>query len=147
MSSYPGDEHGIRRDTAIGHGDPDTVTAYTSKSGAKSSEKMPAYLLIPWRPISERVARRFELGESKYGRDNWRKGLDDRAWIEDRANHAMEHLMKVLDKIRRGVRTDEGDDDLAGVAWAMFVIAEHERGDRWVDVKPLTEIKPVKEAQ
>ena len=99
---------------------------HVSKSGAKSSVKLPRYWLVPLLPLLNRLTPRFEVGADRYGQDNWRSGLADREWLLDRVAHAQKHLANVQDKMRRGVRTDETDDDLAAVAWFCTVMMEAE---------------------
>jgi hypothetical protein len=95
-------------------------------SGAKSSGRKPRYDLIPAHAL-ERIARRFELGAEKYGVNNWKKGADDKDFILDRINHAIEHLLIMKDRIH----DDEGygsavDDDAAAVCLNAIFVMEHQ---------------------
>lgn len=99
---------------------------HTFESGAQSSGKLPPFHLVPIRAVLDRLAPRFGIGAEKYGVGAWRKGLKDREWLLDRANHGLEHYLRMIEKLVRGEATDEGDDDLAGALWALTVIAESE---------------------
>lgn len=105
---------------------PSIDSLHTFKSGAQSSEHLPAFHLVPVLHVLERLTPRFAIGAAKYGVDAWRKGLEDREWLLDRANHGLRHYLMMLDKLKKGEATDEGDDDLAGAMWALAVIAESE---------------------
>lgn len=101
---------------------------HTFASGAQSSGRKPAYHLVPLIPLLDRVARRFEVGVSKYGLDSWRKGIGDQEWLLDRANHALAHLSDVLTQLKNGEPSSESRDGdaLAAVGWFCFVLAESE---------------------
>lgn len=91
-------------------------------SGALSSGRKPPYHLIPYALFAARLAERYRIGRDRYGEGNWQRGLDDRDYVLDRANHTLEHLVSAIDQIRRGVRGP--DDDLAAVIWgAIFLMA------------------------
>jgi hypothetical protein len=62
----------------------------------------------------------FAEGAEKYGKDNWKRGLNDPEWIEERINHAIDHLLRYLE----GDRTE---NHLAKVGWAMCVLSERDR--------------------
>jgi len=99
--------------------------------GATSSE-CPDFGQIPLRPLIA-LARRFELGEAKHGRDNWRKGLSDRAYVIARINHVIYHCYKLIEKIE-GKRPINNDDDAGAIMWggAFAVEAVHE-----LDIAPI----------
>lgn len=98
-----------------------TDDKHVFSSGASSSGNKPRYDLIPQRPMI-RVARRFGEGAQKHGENNWRKGLKDRAFLLDRANHAFEHLHNLISK---GLAWDPSeDDDAAAVILNMMFIME-----------------------
>jgi hypothetical protein len=95
-------------------------------SGAKSSEHLPTLHLIPWHVFQERLAARYALGAEKYGVGNWEKGLTDRAFILDRANHTIVHLHEYVENIRDGITSS--DDHLAAVIWgAICLMAAEEQ--------------------
>lgn len=107
---------------------PLVADAYTSKSGARSSEHKPAYHLVPIAALLDRVALRFELGAQRHGVDNWRNGIGDQEWLIERGNHALSHLLDVLHALKDGVPSSESRDGdaLSAVAWFCFVLAESE---------------------
>lgn len=104
----------------------------TFTSGAQSSGKLPPYHLIPFMDgVLDRLANRYQLGLDKgYPLDNWRKGLTDDAYVADRLNHGVNHLMRAIAKITRGDYTIGDDDDLAGAMWAIAfaMVAQKVRG-------------------
>ena len=71
-------------------------------SGARSNEQKPRYDLIPIE-AQRREAIRMAEGAENHGENNYRQGIGDRAFILDRINHAIEHLLKYAD----GDRTDD----------------------------------------
>ncbi len=97
---------------------------HTFASGAMSSGKKPPYTALT--PLClERFARQREFGDNKYGEDNWKKGAADRAFILDRINHGIEHLLKLGEQIKAGNPGNwtPGEDDAAAVMCnAMFVM-------------------------
>ena len=95
-------------------------------SGAKSSGKMPRFDLIPWDIFASRLAARYELGSLKYGEGNWEKGLADREFVLDRANHMLNHAHRVVEQIRVG-RVNMTDDDLAAVIWGAICLMAAQR--------------------
>lgn len=101
---------------------------HTFSSGAASSGMKPRYDLIP--PFAlKRIAERFSLGAAKYGDNNWMKGVNDREFILDRLNHAVEHLYNVINGIHHPV--DSNDDDLAAVILnCIFAMAYEETRDK-----------------
>jgi hypothetical protein len=89
-------------------------------SGAKSSEEKPRYDLIPACAL-RRYAERLALGAKLHGEDNWQKGVGDPAYIRDRLNHTIEHLLKYASG-------DRAEDHLAAVLWgagALCWFEEH----------------------
>lgn len=77
------------------------------ESGAKSTERKPRYDLIPVAAL-EREAVRWAEGADAHGENNYRKGIDDPAFIKDRINHLIEHALKYADG-------DRSDDHLAAI--------------------------------
>lgn len=101
---------------------------WASSSGAMSSGQAARHDLVP-RILNRRVANRFAEGATKYGEDNWRKGLEDDAWITDRFNHAREHLENLVQKFKtydRGATLDFGDDDLGALGWFVAIMMERD---------------------
>lgn len=64
--------------------------------------------MIPWYSI-QRIGKIFVEG-LRYGRDNWKKGVHDAEYQEERWEHAMVHLIKYKEG-------DTTEDHLAKVAW------------------------------
>ena len=77
------------------------------QSGASSSEAKPRYDLIPPEAL-RREAIRMAEGAAAHGERNYQRGAKDGAFITDRVNHAIEHLLKYAS----GDRTE---DHLAAV--------------------------------
>lgn len=86
----------------------------TFESGAKSSEAKPRYDLIPVDAL-RREAIRMAEGARAHGERNYQKGAGDQAFITDRVNHAIEHLLKYAE----GDRTE---DHLAAVRANMGIL-------------------------
>ena len=75
-----------------------------------------------------RLAVIFKEGASKYGRNNWRCGVGDKAYQLERANHAIKHLLLYVHCLQFGEKLGvEGEDDLAKVMWFCSTQAELER--------------------
>ena len=74
--------------------------------------------LIPWYSILA-IGSIFIEG-LRYGRDNWKKGVNDKEYQEERLEHAMLHLLKW----KEGDRTES---HLAKVAWFCVTQLELER--------------------
>jgi hypothetical protein len=75
------------------------------------------------------MAIRFAEGEAKYGENNWKKGLNDRTFILDRINHAMEHLMVLRDEVtayEESGRIDAEDNAAAVILNMIFVMGWEE---------------------
>ena len=62
------------------------------ESGAKSTVQKPDYRLIPLEAM-QAIAKRFAYGAALHGERNYQKGAGDPAFIRDRQNHAIEHLL------------------------------------------------------
>lgn len=69
-------------------------------------------------PIDAQIAlaKRFELGEVKHGRDNWRKGLDNVSYGVSRLNHVIYHALKLINKMEGKLPWDD-DDDAGAIMW------------------------------
>lgn len=78
-------------------------------SGPKTEKLGTSPSQIPVEAI-EAIGRIFEEGRVKYGRDNWKKGLNNPTYQEERLNHAIVHLFKYANG-------DTSEDHLAKVAW------------------------------
>jgi hypothetical protein len=69
------------------------------------------------------LANRFELGEKKHGRGQWKKGLSDKEFVLARLNHVIYHAYKLIDKIE----TDSDfstDDDAGAIMWGGAFLIE-----------------------
>ena len=63
-----------------------------------------------------RVSKIYHEGSKKYGKDNYKQGFKDTAFLDERFNHVMDHLLRY----REGDRTE---DHLAKIAWwACFMM-------------------------
>lgn len=82
--------------------------AYREQTGT------PKYHLVPRGPLA-RLANRYDHGAVKYGKNNWKKGLDSDSCMD----HAIDHLAKHND----GDRTE---DHLAAAAWNLFTMMWNE---------------------
>lgn len=72
----------------------DIVAVGTSK--ALTSGSLPPLWQVPL-SLLEAAARRYGKGNDKgYPIHNWRGGLDDAAFLRDRANHAATHFYRLL---------------------------------------------------
>jgi hypothetical protein len=94
------------------------------KEGAKNANKAKTdkldsgLTLIPFHPL-------FKLGQIyveglRYGKDNWKKGINDSEFQEERLEHALRHLFLWKEG-------DRSEDHLAKVAWFCFTQMELER--------------------
>lgn len=108
------------------HQSPEIDDRHTFASGAMSSGRKPRYDLIPTEALA-RIAARFEYGAIKYGENNWQKGVHDKAYILDRINHAIEHLMNLKDHVHYGDRLEElVDDDAAAIILNVIFVMEYQ---------------------
>jgi hypothetical protein len=69
------------------------MKAFTS--GAKSTEVKPRYDALPIEGIKYGT-RRMTLGVGSHGLHNYRKGIGDREFLEDRTNHLFEHILNFM---------------------------------------------------
>lgn len=94
------------------------------KSGASTSGNAPPYECLTL-TFLRRCALRMKLG-MHYGKHNWKKGIEDKQFILDRLNHAMEHLVLAMAKIDSD--SPVGDNDLAAVSVnCMFAMEYQEK--------------------
>lgn len=94
------------------------MTEFTS--GAKTRKVGVEYRLLPMEGV-RRIALRYTLGLARYGENNWKKGLRDEAFLNERKNHLVEHLLKYLEE------GNAADDNLAAVVWGCFTLMEAEK--------------------
>ncbi len=85
---------------------------------AKSDVVGTGLVLIPWYSILA-IGKIFIEG-LRYGRDNWKKGVKDPQYQEERLEHAMLHLLKWKEG-------DRSEAHLAKVAWFCVTQLELER--------------------
>lgn len=87
-------------------------------------------------PVSSllRLGAIFKEGEVKYGKDNWKKGVNDKEYQLERLNHALKHLLLYSHYLETGEYLDEviddkgrREDDLAKVMWFCATQIEIER--------------------
>lgn len=74
-----------------------------------------------------RIAKVYEEGEPKHGRDNWKNGVFDKEFQRDRWNHAKQHL----ELYNAG---DRSVDHLAKVGWFCDMMMELERLEAQIKV-------------
>lgn len=82
----------------------------------------------------EAVSRVFAEGQKKYGRDNWKKGVNDPFYQTERLNHAIRHLML-------WANGDRSEEHLAKVAWfclTQITLDDAEQPDDELAGKPYT---------
>jgi Transcription factor zinc-finger len=85
---------------------------------AKSDKVGTGLLLIPLYSLLA-VGKIFIEG-LRYGKDNWKKGVHDKEYQEERLEHAFLHLIKYKEG-------DRSEEHLAKVAWFCFTQLELER--------------------
>lgn len=87
-------------------------------SGARSSELKPRYDLVPLEAMTY-IAKRLAYGASTHGEHNYKKGYDDPEFLNDRKNHAVEHLFHYI----QGDTTPDGDGPLEHLSAAITNLA------------------------
>jgi len=93
----------------------------TGKSGALSSGHVPAMWQVPL-SLTLSCARRMTKGNDKgYSIHNWRKGLGDVNFIRDRANHALQHLIMLMNG---DMTIDDAQGNSDGLSWFVAMINE-----------------------
>lgn len=92
---------------------------------AKTDQEPFSLTQIPCHAL-ERLGTVFLEGATKYGTDNWKNGIGHSAYQEERANHALKHLLRYVHWLRTGERL-ETEDSLAKVAWFCVTQMELER--------------------
>lgn len=93
------------------------------KSGASTSGTLPPYECLTL-TFLRRCAFRMKLG-MHYGKHNWKKGIEDKEFILERLNHAMEHLVLAMRQIDDN--SPLTDDDLAAVAVNVMFAMEYQQ--------------------
>jgi hypothetical protein len=106
------------------HDTPNTPNTPQAKTSAcPSFDQIPLSALIA-------LAKRYELGEKKYGRDNWRKSLTDKMYVVERLNHVIMHAKTLQGKLLGEIPWDE-DDDAGAILWGGAFCAEAARVSEW----------------
>jgi len=80
----------------------------------------------------KRIGKIFREGEVKYDRNNWRKGINNKEYQLERANHALKHLKIYIhqlefDEYIGEIKDGVPEDDLAKVGWFVATACELER--------------------
>jgi hypothetical protein len=100
---------------------------YEFISGAKRSAKVPGVHRIV-RAFLRAVAVRGDIGEMKYGHNNYRQGLEDREFVQQLFAHAIDHLVgeaEHFDKYDEFKQETDGDgDELGAVGWGIMALVE-----------------------
>jgi len=91
-------------------------------SGASSSGHKPPYECLTI-TLLKRAALRMQKG-LHYGKHNWKKGIKDKAFVLDRLNHAIEHLVKAAHEIDNDIQMT--DDDLSAVVVNCMFAMEYQ---------------------
>lgn len=98
----------------------ETTKVATGNGAAVSSHQALFYNLVSPHTI-RRLAMRKTVGAKKYGTVQWRQGINDAAYVADRFNHLVEHLLRFMESGNRD------DDNLGGMLWALDALVEVER--------------------
>src|SRR3990167_3433906 len=79
-----------------------------------------------WSSVSyiglQRVLAIYNEGATKYGPNNWRKGLK----FSDTWNHLMRHLINYMLRKQNSTSAIKGEDDLAKAAWGLLTLMDME---------------------
>lgn len=78
------------------------------------------YRLVPKEGL-RRLALRYGLGCERYGEGNWKRGLDNQEFLDERKNLLVEHVFEYLE------HGNTKDDNLAAIVWACFTLMESEK--------------------
>ena len=96
---------------------------FPESSGALAGKEIPGIDMIPVYSLY-RIGEIFDEGiASGYPKENWKKGVGDKAYQIARAKHAAKHLWKWLNG-------DRSEAHLAKVAWFCVTQLELERLER-----------------
>lgn len=95
-----------------------TITTPLIPEKAKTDKVGTGLLLIPFYSLL-RIGAIFIEG-LRYGKDNWKKGANDKEYQEERLEHVMLHLIKWKEG-------DRSEDHLAKVSWFCLTQMELER--------------------
>lgn len=84
-------------------------------------------------PLSFLIAlgKVFKEGELKYGKSNWKKGVNNKEYQLERANHALKHLLFYIYTLENNELYDgTNEDNLTKVGWFVATQCELERLER-----------------
>lgn len=93
---------------------------------AKTDKVGTGLTMVPMYSVME-IGKIFVEG-LRYGKDNWKKGVNDPDFQEERLEHALLHLMKWKEG-------DRSENHLAKVAWFCCMQLELERLERLKEMK------------
>lgn len=87
---------------------------FESDAMREFKDEKPAYGDMPVSAL-KRIAMRFTLGNARYGRFNWQRGLPNQSCYDS----ALRHLLQWKDG-------DTSEDHLAAAAWNLMVLMHNE---------------------
>ena len=93
---------------------------FVSDCGATSSKLKLRFDLVP-EVFNVRIARRYTIGAEKHGEYNYRKGLTDAKYLQERIAHLRQHLSDFL------LNGNTNDDNLAAIGWCVSFLMEAEQ--------------------
>jgi hypothetical protein len=93
---------------------------YRTASGATSSRLKLRFDLVP-EIFNVRIAQRYTFGAEKHGEYNYRKGLTDPSYLQERIAHLRSHLSDFL------LNGNTNDDNLAAIGWCVSFLMEAEQ--------------------
>lgn len=102
------------------------------RCSAKSSPS-PRFDLIP-REALVRLAQRYERGLERYGKNNWREGVNNQEYILERLAHAVGHLYALMDQVEGRLAWSD-EDHAAALIWAGAFACEATRALQEQEVK------------
>lgn len=73
------------------------------------------------------LAKRFEFGGLKHGRDNWKKGLGNLKYALERINHIINHCYYLSSQLDSGIDLSEDtiEDNIGAILWGGAFLAEY----------------------
>ncbi len=112
--------------------------------GGAAASKIAGFKYIPLCAL-ERLAKRFELGLERHGKNSWNAlnpqsatMLDDREWLIERLSHVIHHCYKEIEYLASGKKAPEDarDDNAAAIMWGgACLIAASERRKEYDNVR------------
>lgn len=98
--------------------DPDP-TKVVFASGASRSKLMSWYSFVP-RYFIARIAKVFEYGANKYGKENWKKGNQD--FIDEIPDHIIEHVYRFVEENKNGKNETLTEDHLGNIGCNLVML-------------------------